>query len=241
MIVSSTLPAGWVPKAVFFDLDDTLCDYAGARRERLRFAFLQTGDPRLLCLPPEEMDALVARSIAIHPHGVEHFPELLAAEGVGDREAHARAMAWYRKHRFHGLALFPDAVQVVAATRCNERGRCRPVGIITNGPAEVQRAKLDLLGIEGLVDFALVSGEFGVGKPDPAIFGEALRRAGASPSESLMVGDTLEFDVAGAQAAGVRSVWLSRAEGQAGSAQPAPDAKVTELADVLALFGGQMP
>ena len=241
MIVSSTLPVDWVPRAVFFDLDDTLCDYAGARRERLRFAFLQTGDQRLLNLPPALMDELISRSITLHPHGVDHFPELLTAEGVGDREAHARAMTWYRTHRFHGLALFPDAVQVVAATRCNDRGRCRPVGIITNGPAEVQRAKLDLLGIEGLVDFALVSGEFGVGKPDPAIFGEALRLAGASPSESLMVGDTLEFDIAGARAAGVRSVWLSHAGHRAGSARPAPDATVTELADVLTLIGGPMP
>lgn len=241
MIVSSTLPAGWVPRAVFFDLDDTLCDYAGARRERLRHAFLQTGDPRLAGLPVAAMNELISRSIALHPHGVDHFPELLTAEGVGDQEAHARAMTWYRTHRFHGLALFPDAVRVVAATRCDDRGRCRPVGVITNGPADVQRAKLNLLGVEGIVDFTLVSGEFGVGKPDPAIFGEALRRAGVPPADSLMVGDTLEYDVAGAGASGVRSAWLHAGDGRRGPGQPVPDATITELADVLTLIGGKVP
>ena len=86
----------------------------------------------------------------------------------------------------------------------------RPIGIVTNGPTEVQRAKLELLGIDRLVDFVLVSEEFGVAKPDPAIFREALRLAGVKPEEAIFVGDSVEFDMAGARAAGIPTVWVNR-------------------------------
>ena len=46
--------------------------------------------------------------------------------------------------------------------------------MITNGPADVQSAKIDLLGLRPYFDFCLISGEFGFWKPDRQIFLEAL-------------------------------------------------------------------
>jgi len=86
------------------------------------------------------------------------------------------------------------------------------LGIVTNGPAEVQRAKLELLGIEKLVDFVIVSEEFGVAKPEPEIFYEALWRAGVDADEAVFVGDSAEFDIAGAHGAGIAPVWVNRNE-----------------------------
>jgi putative hydrolase of the HAD superfamily len=45
-------------------------------------------------------------------------------------------------------------------------------------------------------------------KPDPAIFTEALRRAGCVPGEALFVGDSLQQDIAGANRVGLRSVLI---------------------------------
>ena len=50
----------------------------------------------------------------------------------------------------------------------------------------------------------------GARKPDPAIFAPALELARCGPEEALHVGDTPEEDVAGASAAGIRSLLIDR-------------------------------
>jgi putative hydrolase of the HAD superfamily len=236
-------------RLVLFDLDDTLCDYAGARAERLGIALGQalatvrarahrtTGalgdEPVSPVGRPPDLAALIAASIAIHPHGADHFGDLLRPYGVTSDGA-ALASAWYRANRFHGLKLFPDAVATLDAVRAALP--TARLGLITNGPAEVQRAKLELLGIGPLLDFVLISGEFGVEKPDPAIFREALRRGQAAPDQAVFVGDSPDHDVAGARAAGIRAVWLNRTGRPWSLPAPPPEDEVRDLAAFLALL-----
>ena len=202
------------PRAVLFDLDDTLCDYASARKERLRFAFTLAPDGAFRAREGIDLDAMIADSIQTQPHGADHFPALFARHGIHDADQARAAAAWYRGNRFHGLDFFPEARDVLRSVRAlltaTPRASSRPLGVITNGPAEVQRAKIELLGVGDLVDFAIISGEFGVAKPDPAIFREALIHAQVAPGEAIFVGDSIEFDMAGARAAGIPAVWLNR-------------------------------
>lgn len=224
------------PRLVLFDLDDTLCDYAGARDTRLRIAF-----SRALAAAGRDgaidLDGLIERSIALHPHGVEHFPDLLRHYGVEDDSAAAVAAEWYRSNRFHALELFEDAVQTLLAVRRIEQ--VERVGLITNGPSEVQRAKIDLLGIAPYVDFFIISEEFGVAKPDPAIFAEALRRGGAAAHEAVFIGDSPDHDMAGARAAGIRSVWMNRAGHPWPLPAAPPDYQAPDLATVRRLLGAE--
>jgi HAD superfamily hydrolase (TIGR01509 family) len=220
-----------VPRLLLFDLDDTLCDYAGARAGRLRIAFGSALD----CKPDLDLDRLIADSLSIHPHGTDHFPELLARYGIADPSVAEAAATWYRTNRFHGLAFFADAVATLGALRSSDP--TRRIGVVTNGPADVQRAKVELLGIERLADFVLISGEFGVWKPDPAIFHEALRLGGASVAEAVFIGDSAEHDIAGAQAVGLRTIWINRTGVPwTWSALP-PDVEVTSLTALLPLLG----
>jgi putative hydrolase of the HAD superfamily len=101
----------------------------------------------------------------------------------------------------------------------------------------VQRAKLELLGIDRLVDFVLVSEEFGVAKPDPEIFREALRLAGVRPEEAIFVGDSIEFDMVGARAAGIPTVWVNRQQRPWTEPGPPPTRQIRSLADLPHLFG----
>src|SRR3712207_3151700 len=106
------------PRLLLFDLDDTLCDYASARAQRLRIAFSLHYGGRAAGLsdgmvsPDAErtLERMIADSLAIHPHGADHFPEVFRRYGIADHSVAEAAMAWYRTHRFHGLALFADAV-----------------------------------------------------------------------------------------------------------------------------------
>jgi HAD superfamily hydrolase (TIGR01549 family) len=229
------------PRAVLFDLDDTLCDYASARRERLRLAFTLDSDGAFRARDGIDLDAMIAESIETQPHGSDHFPALFTRYGISD-PAQARAAAkWYRTNRFHGLDYFPEAREVLSAVRDilteTPRASEQPLGVVTNGPAEVQRAKIELLGVGDLVDFAIISGEFGVAKPDPAIFRAALDRAEVEPEDAVFVGDSVEFDMAGARAAGIPPVWLNR-HGQVWS-EPGwrPVREIRSLDEVPLLLG----
>ncbi len=231
------VPVGWRADLVLFDLDDTLCDYAGARDLRLRTAFAAAlattaRDDRL----PADMDQLIAASIAVQPHGADHFADLLGPLGVS-RDASEAATRWYRTNRFHGLRLFDDAVETLRAIRTRTPGR--PIGLVTNGPAETQRAKIALLEIGGLIDFAVVSGEFGVEKPHPTIFHEALRLGGAAAAATVFVGDSPVHDIAGAMTAGMRAVWVNRTGSAWPLDEPAPHATVGRLTEVFGVGCGQ--
>ena len=76
---------------------------------------------------------------------------------------------------------------------------------------------LERTGLRGLVGAVVISAELGVAKPDPAIFRAALDRLGARAADAMHVGDSVEADVAGARAAGLEAVLVTRNGG------PTPD------------------
>lgn len=83
------------------------------------------------------------------------------------------------------------------------------LAVITNGAPRVQRTKLDGSGFAAFFDPVVVSGEFGLGKPDPAIYHHALSLAGVKPEEAAMVGNSLERDVIAAEAVGLHAIWFN--------------------------------
>jgi len=206
-------------RLVLFDLDDTLCDHRGSFRLRVEAA--------LAALPDEvlslERDVIVALALAQPSHTWEGVQRALEMAGCTDPAWLERASAVYARDRFLGLSLFPDSVTAVRAIQ-----RRALTGLVTNGPSAIQRAKLARLGIERLFPIVVVSEEVGVAKPDPAIFQYALRLAGVRPEEALYVGDHPVNDVAGAQRAGLTSVWCNR-YGQAWQGDVEPHFGVASL------------
>ncbi|MHA1720708.1 MAG: HAD family hydrolase [Promethearchaeota archaeon] len=61
-------------------------------------------------------------------------------------------------------------------------------------------------------DTIVISGEFGVNKPDPRIFHEALKKTGIKSNEAIYIGDSIEFDVKGAISSGFKSFLIDRNE-----------------------------
>jgi putative hydrolase of the HAD superfamily len=89
---------------------------------------------------------------------------------------------------------------------------------------------LERAGLASLVDGVVSSAVAGRAKPAPDVFLEGLRLAGAAAHEAVHVGDSIENDVEGAGAAGVRAVLLVR------DRDPPPGVEaVRSLAEVPAL------
>jgi len=123
--------------------------------------------------------------------------------------------------------VLPGAVDILAALRPHAK-----LAIISNGSPDLQRQKLRRSGLQKYVDTVIVSGEVGVGKPNPAIFQCALRSLDVQASKAVMVGDSLTRDVDGAQRAGIRAVWLNRRAVRPADAKVFPDAEIRELNDL---------
>jgi HAD superfamily hydrolase (TIGR01549 family) len=115
-----------------------------------------------------------------------------------------------------GHPVIPQAIEAVAFVAD------KPTALLTNGPPDIQRLKIAQAGLATLVGVVVVSGEVGLGKPDPAVFELTLRLIGAQASEAIMVGDNWERDVQGALSAGMKAVWVSH-----GRTPPVQDSRVT--------------
>jgi putative hydrolase of the HAD superfamily len=109
------------------------------------------------------------------------------------------------------------------------------LGLLTNGAPDLQREKIAGTGVAAYFDEIVVSGEVGFGKPDRRIYEIMLSRLGAAPHEALMVGNSLHSDVQGAQAVGMKAVWVNRS-GSPNDTAITPDFEVAgleELTDIL--------
>lgn len=80
--------------------------------------------------------------------------------------------------------------------------------IITNGFIEAQQIKLDNTGLSNYFQQVIISDGFGYRKPDKRIFHHALKKAGASSANSLMIGDDYGPDILGAKGVGMDQVYF---------------------------------
>jgi len=247
--------AGGPVKALLLDLDDTLIpDYAGflaavddcaaALGGPAGMGVVLHARARVLWGQAPDAAALEMRDMsswealwAPFPAGTEEWAdgfrlgawhEALAEHGVDDRELAERLAKAYREHRHAACRPYPETVGVLESLR----GRMRLV-VVTNGTEEHQRAKLDASGLTGHFDAIVTSGAVGASKPDPAIFRTALDAVGCGPDDAAMVGDNPLRDIAGAQHAGLRGVWIDRNGGDARGV--VPDATIRELGELAAL------
>ncbi|MBL8060982.1 MAG: HAD family hydrolase [Chthonomonas sp.] len=232
-------------RAVFLDLDDTLCAYWDASKAALKETFenhAPTG------VPTETMIAAWAEAFRKFSPDVKNeqwYPIYLKEGGVTrveqmrlallelghDDPIRAKALGdSYGLLRDQNLKLFPEALEVLDALKAKF-----PLGVMTNGPADIQRQELQTLGIEHYFDVFLIEGELGFGKPDPRVYQSgfdqmAAKLPGLKPDEILMIGNSYRHDILGAMEAGWQTAWVRRPSDFAPSATE-PETKPDEAPD----------
>ena len=225
-------------KLITFDLDDTLWDTAPviASAEVVLRDWLEANAPTLGGVPVEHLYAIRERLVQAEP-GLRHrisalrrrvLFHALEEAGYSQRQAQALANEGFEVflHARHQVEVFPEVQPVLEILRHQYL-----LGVVTNGNADVGR-----LGLADYFKFALCAEDLGIGKPDPAPFLEALRRADVDAGAAVHVGDHPGDDIAGAQRAGLRAVWFNP-QGKTWTTDTPPDAQIqrlSQLPDVLA-------
>lgn len=232
-------------RAVYFDLDDTLCAYWDASKVGLRSAF--DAHP----VPDQTTEEMVRHWAAAfrefaptlkqtgwyegylksgNPTRLEQMRLTLRRVNVDDPE-HAQSLSqYYMEARDKALALFPDALDVLEYLKAKY-----PMGLITNGPADIQRQEVVTLNLESYFQHIFIEGEVGEGKPLPTVFHRAEQAVGLAPHEIVYVGNSYDHDMAPAIAAGWRTIWIRRESDVPPSADldkdPKPKEKPQEAPD----------
>jgi putative hydrolase of the HAD superfamily len=193
------------PRAVLFDLDDTLTDRTRSI-ERFAPEFSERFKDQLLTANSSE----ICRSIQAGDGKGYASREALAAHlqtSLNWRTVPAiEQITTFWRERFPHCNVERDGV---TATLNALQKRDLKLGVISNGMTASQYSKLDAMKIRSLFSVILISEEVGIKKPDPQIFKIGLKKLNLPASEVIFIGDNPLLDVAGPAAVGIRAVWLN--------------------------------
>ena len=209
-------------KAVIFDLDDTLIDWSGldddyesrqAPHLSAVFEYICQQSPvgrhgRVLSDVPQTFARALDNSRLDHvaPHMgrdlLSAATELGVPADLFEAEMLMRAYQWGATA---GCAAFPEAEETLTHLRDNGL----KLGLVTNAyqPMWARDVELEAHGIADYFrDCRVSAADHGYLKPHPSIFQAALDCLEVEASETVFVGDDVEADIVGAQAAGIFAV-----------------------------------
>ena len=107
--------------------------------------------------------------------------------------------------------------------------------LLTNGSPDLQNTKLTITSeLVPYFEKIVISGAFGRGKPDAAIFEYALSLMDLKSDEAIMVGDNLMTDILGASRVGMKSVWINRHEKERN--EVIPTYEITHLEELFSIL-----
>ena len=208
-------------RLLIFDLDGTLIDSIGdlttaVNRLRADFQLAPLSMGAVRRYVGDGVGKLVERSLEGHPTNL------------------AAALETYRGYYAHHLrdttALFPGVAEGLRKLRAAGW----QLALISNKSSGFCHTLLAHLGVAELFCCVLGEGATAQLKPDPEPLLEVMRRAGATPQGTWMIGDH-HTDLEAARRAGVRSVFVTYGLGETGAEQP--DQRCADFAAVVRLFG----
>ncbi len=217
------------PRAVLFDLDDTLCTYRRGGGELLEAAFDRVGVDPIFTVHEyhERYPEFVDDSDGVRDLRRACFAALAADAGRDPEVGRAVARA-FADERDHGnVDPLPGAAEAVERLADEYR-----LGLVTNGGPEMQSRKLSALGLADAFETVVYAGYDVPAKPAPDPFDRALETLSTAPERAVHVGNSLSSDVAGANAAGVASAWLGD-DRPDDDLDPTPDYRLTALRELL--------
>ena len=234
-------------RAIFFDLDDTLIRYEAAYEIALTASHTMVASRHPHISRSHLRQAIYAAYEKQFGYGTPGFAELgiLSVKELRTILTGNALCALQIKREPDFVAALIEAHEAIERREIQPFGdtletldtlaKSFPLGVITNGPSAMQRAKLNGLGLADRFSTIIVDSEFGHPKPDARIFAHAAEVVGCEPEELLFVGNSPEADIAGAVYAGWTCVWLNADDAPLPENVPAPHYTVRKLSEILSI------
>lgn len=202
-------------KTVFIDLDDTLWATQENNRDALEEVFQARGWGRYF----DTFDAFFDKYAPYNDHvwalyrtgsitkaelTIDRFRTPLSPEIEMTDEEILEVNTDFLSRTSRKQKVIPGAIELLRALKPLYK-----VVILSNGFEEVQTRKMKSAGILPYIDHTVLSEMAGANKPSKEIFNHAFSLCGARPSETIMVGDSWEADIIGAENAGIPAIWFN--------------------------------
>ncbi|HEY3889306.1 MAG TPA: HAD family hydrolase [Caulobacteraceae bacterium] len=237
-----------LPRAILFDLDDTILSF-GRRVLVIEEIAERTPEWFAPLTPRTAAAAIEARFKAFWADQTRHKAwrprlaearRMLVAEAFEDLNAAGATrltqdQAYDFADRFHAYReteakLFPGALQTIDALKA--AGVL--LALVTNGQSEPQRGKIERFDLARRFDHIQIEGDHGFGKPEDRAYRHAMQVLGVQPNETWMVGDNLEWEVAAPQALGIFAIWHDHlGDGLSEDSTIRPDRIIRSLTELL--------
>ncbi len=236
-----------LPRAILFDLDDTLIRAYAQPEEawrRLLDTFAEPLDARdaaaiegvrVAVMDEARMlwtDQSAAARWRLDIPGARRLATRrgLARLGHDDEALADRIADAFTELRRQEYRLYPDAHATIDALR---RAGVK-LALVTNGAAAMQRAKIERFDLSHRFDHIQIEGEFGQGKPELAVYRHALERLGCEACDAWMVGDNYEWEVVAPQTLGMGGIWYDPFDfGVPSTATAKPARVIKRLAELV--------
>jgi putative hydrolase of the HAD superfamily len=235
-----------LPRAVLFDLDDTLIRAYAQPEEawrRLLHVFAVELDAhdlpaidRVRATIMEESrafwnDQAAAAKWRLNIPAARRLAARAALTRLGrpDDDLADRIADGFTELRRSEYRLYPDALATVDALRAEGV----KLALVTNGASEMQRPKIARFDLEHRFDHIQIEGEFGRGKPELEVYRHALERLGCEACDAWMVGDNYEWEVVAPQKLGMCGIWYNPFEVEIPPHHTRPTRVIKKLSELL--------
>ena len=211
-----------LPRAVLFDMDDTLISAYGRPEQAWQDIAAEFAADLRPCPANVAAAAIAAAAVMFwsdeerHRHGrlnllaarsgiVADAFAVLSRAGYAElpRSLCVRMAERYATYRDETMYLFDGAHTVVDTFR--DMGI--RLALVTNGTGAAQRVKIERFELVHRFHHIQIEGEHGFGKPEERAYRHAMQALGVEPHETWMVGDNLEWEVAAPQRLGIHAIW----------------------------------
>ncbi|KAJ1154288.1 hypothetical protein NDU88_007041 [Pleurodeles waltl] len=230
-------------KAVFFDLDNTLIDTAGASKIAIqkvihllksKYQFSED-EANILCEKYQTKllhECFDPSAVNIDKQRILHWEEAIQATRPSEACKHMAAECYdlWKSTRLQHVTLAEDTRHMLIELR-----KMALLLLLTNGEKHVQWEKIDACACRSYFDAIVVGGEHKEEKPSPSIFHHCCNILGVKPEECVMVGDSLDTDIQGGFNAGLKAtVWVNKSAhmGMTDNPFPAPDFIIPSVLDL---------
>lgn len=198
---------------LFFDLDRTLWDFEANSQKALNILYhdlkLDNYTEHFIQfhtvykkINGELWEQYAKNKLSKEELRISRFSKTLAHFKIVDAELAERLSDGYVAISPNQTLLFPNTIETLTELKNADYS----MSIITNGFSEVQFRKLDNCGLSPFFDHVICSETIGYSKPDKRVYDYALEKTNAQATNAIMIGDDINADILGAEAAGITGI-----------------------------------
>ena len=161
---------------------------------------------------------------------LQSWSNALKEFGIDDDTLAEQLSETFQTERRKRHIVFDDAQNVL-----DELRKQYQLALVSNGAPGLQREKLNGSGLAHYFAIVIISGEIGIGKPDPKLFEITLEKLRVKPNEAVVIGNARGTDILGAKNANIKAIWLNRDNSDYDS-DVIPDFQIAKLNQLPALL-----